>query len=372
MFLSKNSIILFLLDMGKGTKVKNYLRFYNEVLNWQRVDISKYQFKKFKLLIEHAYNNIPYYKELMIDNHLTPNSINTFDDIKKIPPLTRSDIQNNLDKLVSKKIKKFKSSSSGTTGIPISYYNDLDSQSAGMAALLFSYQLSKWTLGKNMLHIWGNESSIQRWKTLSSKLKQLLMRQKNLPSTIFNELNNFPDIIKLINKFKPDSIDGYTSSIYNLSLYLKEHNINLNKPKFVFTTAENLHEYQKEIIETSLGKVSDIYGCGEINGIAVRPVHSDKYYIIEPHVLVETETYNNELNEIIVTDLDNKLMPFIRYKIGDLIDKVHTGNENKEIKLNYFKKIKGRTSDTITQKIIAHKRNNNRYPCECKPANPTT
>jgi len=141
MFLSKNSIILFLLDMGKGTKVKNYLRFYNEVLNWQRVDISKYQFKKFKLLIEHAYNNIPYYKELMIDNHLTPNSINTFDDIKKIPPLTRSDIQNNLDKLVSKKIKKFKSSSSGTTGIPISYYNDLDSQSAGMAALLFSYQL---------------------------------------------------------------------------------------------------------------------------------------------------------------------------------------------------------------------------------------
>ena len=90
----------------------------------------------------------------------------------------------------------------------------------------------------------------------------------------------------------------------------------------VFTTGEDLLENMKKIIERNIGPVSDLYGCGEVNGIAIQPVKDDKYYILESHVLVETESDSNEFNEIIVTDLDNYYMPLIRYKIGDIIDRV--------------------------------------------------
>ncbi|MFW9876096.1 MAG: hypothetical protein ACFFG0_23585 [Candidatus Thorarchaeota archaeon] len=341
------NIGLKLIDIFKGTSILNYLNFLNESIKWEKKEIERYQMKKLSKLLHHSYENIPYYREIFDKNKIGYDSIYSISDLKKIPVLTRIDIQKNLDKLVVRKIKKFKSSSSGTTGIPINFYNDLDSQSAGAASGLFCYQLSGWKPGSKMLHIWGNELSIKRWNTLASKMKRLFMRQKNLPSTFFNKQENFPEIIKLINKYKPVSIDGYTSSIYNLSLFIIKTNINVHSPDFVFTTAENLFEYQKEIIEDSLAKVSDIYGCGEINGIAVCPINSKKYYIIEPHVIVETEESNEEMNDIIVTDLDNMIMPFIRYKIGDLIDNVCKNDGDDKIKFDYFKRIIGRSSEVI-------------------------
>jgi len=172
--------------------------------------------------------------------------------------------------------------------------------------------------------------------------------QKNLPSTDLNEIVNYKKVIDLINRIKPFSIDGYTSSIYNLARYIKDHNVKIYRPKFVFTTAENLFKNEKNIIESSLGLVSDIYGCGEINGIAVRPVAEDKYYILEPHVIIEAESIRKgDYKEIIVTNLDNKIMPLIRYKIGDLIDGIYEGDEQNRFGFSYFKQIIGRTSEVI-------------------------
>jgi phenylacetate-CoA ligase len=176
-----------------------------------------------------------------------------------------------------------------------------------------------------------------------------------LDAAILNNDNNYQRVTDLINKFKPLAIDGYTSSIYHLSRYLQENKMPRYRPQVVFTTAENLFPYQQKTIEQALAPVSDIYGCGEINGIAVRPVQTDKYYIIEPHVVVETEYHRDtRLHEIIVTDLDNRVMPFIRYKPGDFIDRIHINNDcnndYETLKFDYFTKIQGRDCDIIQLK----------------------
>ena len=64
MLISNSSTILFFLDLAKRTRIRKYLKFYNEAMNWQRSDIEDFQFKKFKELIRHAYKNVPYYREL--------------------------------------------------------------------------------------------------------------------------------------------------------------------------------------------------------------------------------------------------------------------------------------------------------------------
>lgn len=343
-------IKLLLFDLAKGTVVRKFFKFYRGTLKWTTREIKQYQFKKLKELVKVAYENVPYYQRIFEENNLNPDSIKSLDDMKLIPPLQRNDIANNLENLLNENLKPkkiFKSSSSGTTGIPIIYYHDAEAESAGIAAGYFAYTLSGWKIGSKSVHIWGNVASIENWNSFGSKLKRVIFRQKNIPSTDFNFTDNYEDLVKRILSYRPVSIDGYTSAIYQLAQYLEKNNQKIDS-KFVFTTAENLLSYQQEKIEKYIGPVSDLYGCGEITGIAIKPINKDKYYVIDPHVIVEAdEKKSNNGNEIIVTDLDNQYLPLIRYKIGDLIDNIFEGSDEDEIKFSYFRKIYGRVNDVI-------------------------
>lgn len=352
--IKKYNYYLKLYDMVKKTRAKYYFDFFLSTLSWSKEELNQYRLSRLKSLLVYAYANCPYYRDSFARAGIDANDvlkINSLDYLKNLPVLTREDIQNHLDTLISVNKKQdtcFKGSSSGTTGIPITYYNGKDGFSAGMAAGYFCYTLSNWHIGDRSLHIWGNPTSIKNWNSFGSKIKRWVFQQKNLDATLLNDPTNYPRIIAQINRFKPVSIDGYTSSIYNLARYLKENKVSIHRPNVMFTTAENLFPYQKELIEETLAAVSDIYGCGEINGIAAQPIYSNKYYIIEPHVIVETEYDSTAgLHEIIVTDLDNRAMPFIRYKIGDFIDPPQHGDDSDDIKFDFFTKIYGRNTDII-------------------------
>ena len=344
-------IFLSAFDLLKGTKIYKYYNFYNSTLHWNREQIEGYQLKKVKDLIMHSYNNVPFYTDRFKSIGLNPEDIKSLEDIKQIPLLTREDLQEFTKKLVDPKaeIKKLiKGGSSGTTGTPIQFIHDLNAESAGIAAGYTCWNMSGWEFGRRGVHIWGNLDSIQKWNRPISKLKRYAYNQKYIASPLLNKIDQLPRLIEEIRKFRPQYIDGYANSIYLLANYIKNNGVDFTKCKLVLTTAENLLHSQKLVIEEVLGAVVDSYGCSEINGIATRPAGSDRYYIFEPRVIVETANNDNHhFKEIVVTDLDNMTMPFIRYKIGDLIDDVYPGSDQNEHKFNYFKSIDGRSADIV-------------------------
>jgi phenylacetate-CoA ligase len=282
---------------------------------------------------------------------ISPHNIRDLKDLNHLPVLTRDDIRDFSDQMrwpdYNKKI--IKASSSGTTGIPITYYQDINSYSGGVAAGHVLTGFSGLVQGERTVYIWGNRESIKRWSTLPSRLKQIAYSKKKIPSTIFNDPENLPEIFKKIIRYKPLFMEGYANSIFELAYYMKNNNLKIPSIKGVITTAENLEEFQRTLIESIVAPVTDLYGCGEINGIACKPPDDNKYYIFDPHVLVETKSSeNSEMEDILVTDLDNFYMPFIRYQVGDIIDSVVTGSETNKYPFSYFTKIFGRTSDHIS------------------------
>lgn len=346
----RSQVILSLLDIFQNTFVRRYFNFYRRTISWNRDQVLDYQLKKIKSLLEYAQQNVPYYKDLVDRKNFHINDIKTLEDIKYFPFLTREIIQKSKDELISRLFKKEdleRSSSSGTTGIPIEYFHDKDSLSAGIAAGYFAWNLSGWLPGDKTLHVWGNPTTVAYWNKTRSKLKRYLKNQTNLASTDFGDPQKLKDIYKFVSESKFSTIDGYTTSLYELAKFIelkKLKSLNVNN---VFTTAENLLDYQKEVIENFIGPVSDLYGCGEINGIAIQPVNEKKYFIIDPHVYIEVEHTGSEFNNIIVTDLQNHVMPLIRYRIGDLIDSISEPNVNDAIQFSSFNKVLGRESDMI-------------------------
>jgi phenylacetate-CoA ligase len=184
-----------------------------------------------------------------------------------------------------------------------------------------------------------------------SRLRQLVFRQKNIPSTAITDSNNPDSFIEDLIKFSPFSIEGYANSIHHLAMGFRA--TGKLKPvslKVVFTTAENLDALKREEIEQVFAPVSDLYGCGEINGIAIQPIQHDRYFVLDPHVIVECirENQQDPMGEIVVTDLDNFHMPLIRYKPGDMIDGVRDSQKNDLVPFSSFGRIYGRSSEYLT------------------------
>jgi len=340
-----------LIDLAKGSNISDQYKFYCSTLNWSRDQIVSHQNKRLKSLVNHSYINVPYYRNWMVNHNIIPQDINSIEGLKILPVLDREIIHKHNKDLVAhnNKTKNLHiGSSSGTTGIPINYYHDTQGLSAGKAANYALWLMSGWTPGQRNIHIWGNSSSVERWNSISSKLKTKLMHQLNIPSTLINE-SDLEEIADKIIRFRAMSIDGYPSAIYTLAKFFKQKNLRINELKQVFTTAENLEEYQKEIIEDVFAPTGDMYGSGEIMGIAFRPIGDDRYYVFEPHVIVEVLDSGVEgMKDVLVTDLDNYAMPMIRCKLGDLIDDIYIPETDFKYQFSYFKKIIGRSADIIT------------------------
>jgi phenylacetate-CoA ligase len=131
---------------------------------------------------------------------------------------------------------------------------------------------------------------------------------------------------KDMEKFQPDVIISYASSIYLLAKFLEKKGIKPNYPKIsISTSAETLYPHMRETIERVFNvKVFDKYGSREVSAIAYEcEVHSGLHIIMD-NVIVECidpitgEEVWDRPGEILITDLNNYGMPFIRYKIGDM------------------------------------------------------
>ena len=319
------NIALNISDQLNNHQVKYFYNLFSDSINWSRDQIVSFQVDKAKELLEYSYKYSPFFKKRLDDSGLDFSNIKYLDELKKIPPLTRFDLQNNLKDILSKEFditKCSRGSSSGSTGHPVIYYHDKIGNSASKASAIISKQLGGYKLGDSWINIWGNPTAVNtEWKKPGSKIKKYFMNESRFPAYKLNDIHQFENLKEIILSKKPKYVYGYTNAIFLFSKFLEEKNIKLDFVKGVFTTAENLHEFQRMKIEEQIGKVYDHYGCSEINGIAMQTEYDEYYSILDPHVIVEYgETMDTVSNtkKIIITDLQNRVLPFIRYENGDM------------------------------------------------------
>lgn len=312
-------------DRLKKQHIASYTDEFEKCLYLSTDEMKTYQFQKLRKLIHHAYQNVPYYRDLFEATGLHPEDITTIETLEHIKPLTRKDIQEHFHSLQDsaqnyKRISR--GSSSGSTGQAVHYLHDEFGSSAGMAAHYVGWSMAGYNFGDRGLHIWGNPAIVETvWNTKSSKVKKMVTRHDKYPAYLLTRDGKYDELIQYIERNQFQFLDGYTNAIYLLARHLKNTGHKLESVKYVLTTAENLHDFQREVIETYLAPVYDGYGCGEINGIAYQGIGQDGYWVMSPHVIVEYD-YDEPVGDgsypLMITDLDNRIMPFIRYKNGDI------------------------------------------------------
>lgn len=344
------------INLLKGYKVNDYFKLYLSSVYWTRDKVVDYQMKKLKALITYSYKNSDFYRKRIDESGFDLDKFKYPDQLKTIPQLTRDDLRNHLKDIASKEFdlsKCSKSSSSGSTGEPIICYHDKDAIAANRAAMLFIKVLGGYEPGDRWINIWGNPRTVNiEWQKHGNSIKKLFLNEIRFPAYILNNKKQYYTLYNTIMETKPEYIHGYANAIFLFSKYLEEKKEKINFIKGVFTTAENLHDFQRNKIQSFLGSVYDHYSSSETNGIAAQTIYDSYYSILDLHVYVEFGDIigsGTNSRKILITDLDNMVLPFIKYENGDLAVPLKENHyQSSELNFSKFISIDGRTSDLIT------------------------
>jgi phenylacetate-CoA ligase len=286
-----------------------------------RSELEAYQEEKLRSLIRHAYEFVPFYKELFDKLKLRPSDMRTLGDLTKLPILDKETLRKNYSRLLSSHAgeKVYTRTTSGSSGVPLSI--SVSRLSSVIEDALFFRGL-RWTgydWGDKILLLWGEHPIESVTTRLRKKIGRILLNKDFINTYEVNEASLLQIIDRLMHR-PPRILRGYTSSIYNLAVCASTHGLKVEVPA-ISTSAEKLYLYQRHKIVESFGNnLFDQYGCGETCSIAFECEMHAGLHVCSEHVIMELVNADGESGNrgsVVITNLDNYAMPLIRYSNGD-------------------------------------------------------
>ncbi len=302
---------------------KSYLTDINRA--WKNIDkIEKYQDKQIRQLVKYAYT-IPLYHDKYKKSSVHPNVIRGRKDIEKLPMISKKDFRGKTPESllpINQNIDNYLvSTTSGSTGQPITFYNDHNTiyhSLIGFIRILKAHNLS-WK--KNRIATLADLSpdSIENAFFVGFGMKSLnkIFSFKNIK--VF-DISKKPEIlIKKLEEFKPDFIGGYPSNLSILANFKNKGFAKNLHPELIVTTGAVLDEYTRKYIKKSFdSKLADMYGATESSPIAFQCKNenyhvNDDYNFLEYIDYKEKEEKYGDGGNLIITRLFGNGTPIIRY-----------------------------------------------------------
>ena len=349
-------IIAPLVAFKDNEKHFSFLKQYKKTQYLSKNELEAFQQEKLNKLILHAVANVPFYKNRFSKAKINPFKHDVSEYFSDIPLLTKEDIQKNYLDLVALNFKKnelIPNKTGGSTGKPLKYFHNKNNIHSMKARELRHNQWANYNIGDKMAVLWGARRDFNIKSTFKEKLRTLLIdRSIILDTSSITEEKMFGFAQNVI-QFKPKIILAYANSLYEFAKFVKQNNINGIMPYSIITSAEVLHDYERELIEEVFKcKIFNRYGCREVSVIASECIEHNGLHIAADGLKVEfinndgTYVKPNEEGDIIITDFTNFGMPFIRYQIEDRgvpTDQICPCG----IKLPIMKNVTGRTTDFL-------------------------
>ena len=286
---------------------------------------------KLRRLVLHAYKHVPYYRDRMLAMGVKPNDVQTLDDLHKLPFLTKDDVRKHLFfDIMSDNHKKseiLKVSTSGSTGEPFVCFVDRDQLEFRWAATLRSMEWTGWQFGDRQVRLWHQTLGLSKTQVVREVADAMLSRRKFIPAYEMSD-DTLREFVRQIEDFDPALLDGYAESFNFLAAYLQEHGRMKIRPKGIISSAQTLPAGSRKVIEEAFGcRVFDKYGSREFSGIAYECEAHEGHHVVGEGYIVEVlkdgrPAQPGEIGEVVITDLNNFCLPFIRYRIGDLAEAV--------------------------------------------------
>ncbi len=298
----------------KGVHYRSQLSQTFTLLNASRGTIEAFQRVHLERLIRHAYYTTPYYRELLKTGS---------QDITLIPPLEKQNIRDDLERLCSDHFteqERVKNATSGSTGTPLTFYQGRYYWNQRNLSVYYFNQWAGWNLGGSQLIISGAPAHLRGDEDWKHHLNNFWRNRYHLNGFYLTD-EEMQATFERMNGCYPQIILSYPSSLYQFATFLYE---NALTPRWglkgIISSAEMLHPHYRSFAEHVFGtKVYNRYSGREVGLIAMECAEG-RMHINSRDIYLEIDSPNpyTQPGEILITQLNNYVMPFIRYRMGDI------------------------------------------------------
>jgi phenylacetate-CoA ligase len=280
--------------------------------------LRRLQERKLRALLHHAYENVPYYRDVFGSAGVHPDDIRSLADLPRVPMTTKRDLlaagadritRRGFDLAADTPIR-----TAGSTGEPFAIY--LDGRERRQRRLIEFRGLVRLGLKpSDRLVVLGNTRAhkTRPYQRLG------LYRSQNITVDVPVE-----EQIRRLERLQPTVLWAYPTALRAVMHRLDDQLHRIIQPRFVISSAEVLDPTLRARISGDLGaETFDLYAAMEVGRVAWecrahRGMHVNADSVILESVGGDRPGAADRDRVVVVTALDGYTMPMIRYRLGDL------------------------------------------------------
>lgn len=282
------------------------------------------QDRAIEAIVNHAYENSPFYRERFSACGFKPGDVKNRCDLARLPEVTKSDLANNIDRILClPKNQLGMSSTGGTSGIALNFYRDQRCLAFRRGIDLATNRYYGWRDGQWQAWLWGAPRDVLKPTSLKARLIHHCADRTFFIDALQITNDAYREFSARVRKHRPTYMSAYPSLAYDLAQRIESGEVEPFRVPMVNFTAEPVYDFQaKRVADTFGEQVYQRYGSREIGMAALEcPARTGLHYFTES-VYLEAVDHGADMpgRSLIATDLWNYGMPIIRYHTGDFAD----------------------------------------------------
>lgn len=275
------------------------------------------QSQRLRAIVRHACRRVPHIQRRFGEAGIDPRAVRSMDDLRSLPIINKADlVQHEATEITAAGVdlgRCLAPTTSGSTGVPLTVYWDWPAAVIFLAVSARAHHLFGCRLRDRFLSVglrsYPDDLLLQRLG---------LARVKRLPVSAGPE-----QIFAVLNRLKPDVLATFPSVLKSL-LHAVPPVTPGHRPRIIVTSGEYLEDQTSAATEALLGsRPFQLYASWEMGRIGNQCQEGCGIHINEDLFIAEllpaAKIHGPDCRRLILTNLFNRVMPFIRYDQGDLV-----------------------------------------------------
>lgn len=305
----------------RGDRTHDHLRAWRRFLRLPAEAQRREAFTRLRALLVHARDTVPFHARRMAEAGFDPLRMTGPEDLAKLPPLRRVEIQERSRELLSTRFDPARlvvHRSGGTTSEPVPFFQTVDAVAQKNAAAMALRETMGWRRGYRTAFLWGAAADGPDLRQDALRRAKDFVLGRFCEGAIFLPAGDLSDArlddhLERLRRFRPAVLQGYPSATDLLCRRAAERGVPLRVPIVVLTAEPTLPTQRARIAATLGADVYTFYGARECGWIASECEGAHRMHVNAGGVHLEALPDGR----LVVTDLVNLAMPLLRYEIGD-------------------------------------------------------
>jgi len=288
--------------------------------------IAALQCRALRRLVAHAYDRVPYYRRLFDRSGVDPRSIRAPADLRKIPVTSKDDLRDvPVEDTIARGVRLgrlVEARTSGSSGAPFIVRNT----SLEQHVLTLSWTRALRHFGRTIRDRIAAIVFIQPGLFFRGGVQQWLRNALGFYPRLTVDMCLQPgQILEAIRRYRPDLVGGYPGVLCHVIELMTDRDRSELRPRVVWVGGEVLTEAVRRQISDCFGApVYSCYASEEFKLIAWECRETGDMHVYADNVILEVlkdgrPAAPGERGEVVATNLYAYAMPFIRYRLGDIV-----------------------------------------------------